>query len=284
MDLQNSSGAGLPKRFLLFLAALEENPQSIQTQTLLGLSYYGSGQFPDAVKYLKVVAAAEPSNTQLHQLLAQSCLWAKNNDCALKEFQQILAQNPDSAGAHVLMGEALDGLERTAEAIEEFKAAVKASPHEPGFHFGLGYLYRKAHQYDEAKVAFQAELEIDPTNAQAMAYLGDVELKQNDPEKALVWLNKAVQQKDDIRVAYMDLGTRCSMDRKQYPEALAAIQRAVKLDPDQPDMHFRLGRLYQAMGNASAAEQEFARFRTLHNKADEDLVKMLADAPPALHP
>ncbi len=91
-----------------------------------------------------------------------------------------------------------------------------------------------------------------------------------------------MQQRNDIRIAYVDLGT-IYMDRKEYAEALAATQRAVKLDPGQPDMHFRLGRLYQAMGNTTAAEKEYAKFRELHNKADEDLVKMLADAPPSLH-
>jgi tetratricopeptide (TPR) repeat protein len=74
------------------------------------------------------------------------------------------------------------------------------------------------------------------------------------------------------------------MDRKQYAESLAAFQRAVKLDPTQPDAHFRLGRLHQTMGDLPAAQQEYAKFRALHNKADENLVKMLADAPPALHP
>jgi len=159
---------------------------------------------------------------------------------------------------------------------------VKAAPREPGVHFGLGYLYWKAHQNDQAKAEFEAELGIDPGNAQALAHLGDVELKLNNPEKALALLKKAVQQKNDLRIAYADIGA-IYMDQKHYEEALAAFQRAVKLDPEQPDMHFRLGNLYRVMGNTSASQEEFAKSRALHKKADDALLKKISDAPPALH-
>jgi tetratricopeptide (TPR) repeat protein len=144
-------------------------------------------------------------------------------------------------------------------------------------------LYWKSHQYEEAKAAFEAELSIDATNAQALAYLGDIELKANNPERALEWLKKAVGQRNGIRIAYLDLGT-IYQDQKRYDEALAALQRAAKLDTDQPDIHFRLGNLYRVMGKTEMAEQEFAKFRTLHQRADDALLKKLSDAPPALHP
>ena len=124
---------------------------------------------------------------------------------------------------------------------------------------------------------------IDPTNAQSLAYLGDIELKMNHPEKALELLTKALANKNDIRIAYADLGA-IYMDQKKYDDALRAFERAVKLDPDQPDMHFRLGRVYQAMGNAPAAAREFARAKELHKRSDDALLKKLSDAPPALHP
>jgi tetratricopeptide (TPR) repeat protein len=255
----------------------------MQARTLLGLSYYGTKRYADAAKCLKVAAQADPNNLELHQVLAQSCLWAKDNDCALKEFQRIVEQNPDSAAAHMLMGEALDGLERPADAMAEFQAAVKTAPREPGVHFGLGYLYWKSNQYDQAKTEFETELSIDPANAQALAYLGDVELKMNDLGKALELLRKAVQLRNDIRIGYADMGA-IYVDQKRYDDALAAFQRAVKLDPEQPDMHFRLGNLYRLMGNTSASQEEFAKSRALHKKEDDALLKKLSTAPPAIHP
>jgi tetratricopeptide (TPR) repeat protein len=259
-------------------ATLAADPQNLQVLTLLGLSCYGAKRFAEAAKYLELPAKSDPTNTELHRVLAQSCLSAKQYSCTLAEFRQILQQDPDSAAAHMLSGEALDGLGRTVEAIPEFEAAAKAAPREPNVNFGLGYLYWKLHRYDEAKGAFESELSIDPAHAQALAYLGDIELKRNAPEKALPLLNKATHLRSDIRIAYLDIGAILS-EQKKYPEALAALLRAEKLDPAQPDAHYRLARLYRAMGNVPAAEREFARVSELHEKA-EDLVPKMSATPP----
>ncbi len=96
-------------------------------------------------------------------------------------------------------------------------------------------------------------------------------------------LQKAVQQRADIRIAFADMGA-IYVQQKKYEEALAAYQRAVKLDPEQPDMHFRLGNLYRLMGNTAASEEEFAKSRALHKKEDDALLKKLSSAPPAIHP
>ena len=106
-------------------------------------------------------------------------------------------------------------------------------------------------------------------------------MKRNDPDKAWPLLKKAVQLKNDVRVAYSDLGA-IFLERKQYQDAMTALQRAVELDPAQPDAHFRLGRLYQAMENTDAAQKEFARVRERHEKEDEDVAAKMSGAPPPL--
>jgi Flp pilus assembly protein TadD len=141
------------------------------------------------------VAKSDPTNAELHEVLAQSCWWAKNYSCALDEFHKILQQTPDSPAAHMLSREALDGLGRTPEAIVEFQTAAKIAPTEPNVNFGLGYLRWKMRQYDDTKWEFEAELVVDPENPQALAYLGDIEMKTNDPDQALPLLKKAVQLK-----------------------------------------------------------------------------------------
>jgi tetratricopeptide (TPR) repeat protein len=108
-------------------------------------------------------------------------------------------------------------------------------------------------------------------------------LKRNDLERAFHLLKRAVQLKDDMRIAYADLAA-IYREQNQYKDALAALQRAVKLDPAQPDTHFQLGRLYQAMGNTVAANQEFAKVRELHKKADDDLLEKMSGSPPPIKP
>jgi tetratricopeptide (TPR) repeat protein len=264
-------------------AVAAQNASSVQARLLLGLSYYGSKQFAEASNDLELSAKSDLDNAELHKLLAHSCLWAKKYSCAFEQFQWIEQKEPGSAASHMLIGEALDGLGRTPEAVVEFQTAVSSAPREPGVNFGLGYLYWKQHQYDDAKSAFETELSVDPANPQALAYLGDIEMKKSDPEKAISLFEKALQLKDDIRIAYADLGAIYT-EQRHYQDALAALQRAVNLDPAQPDTHFRLGRLYQAMRNTAAANKEFAKVRELHKKSEDDLSEKMSGSPPPLPP
>ena len=240
------------------------------------MSYYGAKHFAEAAKYLEAAAKADPNNAELLQVLAQSCLWAKKYSCALDQFRLILQQSPDSASAHMLSGEALDGLERTPEAIREFQAAEKVSPQEPNVHFGLGYLYWKSHQYDEAKGEFEKVLALDPDHPQALTYLGDIAMKKTNLDEALSLLRKALAEKNDY-ASPMSISVLFS-PKKQYPEAVAALQRAVELDPAQPDAHYRLGRAYQAMGKTVESQKQFAKVRELHEKSDEPLAMKISSS------
>lgn len=262
-------------------AALAADPSNMQARTLLGLSYYGVKQFADAAAQLEEAAKADPANIQLQEVLAQSCLWAKKYSCALEQFRLIQQQQPDSVASHILMAEADDGLGHTADAIAEFQAAASVAPREPNIHFGIGYLYWKQRKYDAAKDEFQRELALEHANPQAFAYLGDIAMKENQPENALQFLRRAVQAKSDIRIAHMDMGEVLATEKK-YSEAVAAFKRAETLDPSEPDAHYRLARLYREMGNTAESQKEFEKVRQMHEKTDEDVVRKISDAPPPL--
>lgn len=265
----------LPAAIPPLRAALAADPKNMQARTLLGLACYGTGEFSEAAKHLAVASAADPGNAELHNVLAQSCLSAKRYHCALDEFSWILRRTPDSAAAHMLLGEALDGLGKTPEAVQEFQRAVEADPQAPDLHFGLGYLFWKMRDYDHAAPALEAELSVAPSNAQALAYLGDTEMHRGNPQKALPLLQKAVRLRDDLRIAYVDIGAILTQ-QKQYQDAFAALRRAEKLDSQQPDVHYRLGRLYQLMGDTEKARIELAQVQQLQQKAEESIADKMS--------
>jgi tetratricopeptide (TPR) repeat protein len=142
-------------------------------------------------------------------------------------------------------------------------------------HFGLGYLYWKLLQFDNAKAAFEAELALDPNHAQALAYLGDIELKRGQADKAYPLLAKAVQLRGDLRIAYLDLGEILA-GRHQYKDAVTDLRRAVQLDPAEPDAHYWLGRVYEGTSRHQDGQAEFAKVRALHQKAADDVASTMS--------
>jgi tetratricopeptide (TPR) repeat protein len=184
----------------------KENPEDPRSTVLRGMSYFGLHQYDRASRYLQTALQNDSSNLELHNVLAQSCLWSRQYDCALTEFKSIVAVNPDAVQAHMLMAEALDGMGKTADAISELEAAARISPREPVLHFELGYLYYKQQDYDKASPELQLEVKNNPGYAQSYLYLGDIALHTNDDKAAEPLLQKALQLQGESRLAYFDLG------------------------------------------------------------------------------
>ena len=138
-------------------------------------------------------------------------------------------------------------------------------------------MYWKSHRYEEAAKEFETELAADSGNAQAMAYLGDIELRNGNSEKALALLQKATALNGNLRLAFVNMGVILT-GQKKHDEALAVLLRAERLDPAQPDVHYRLGRLYQAMGKTEQAQREMARVKELHEKDEGDLARQMVGA------
>jgi tetratricopeptide (TPR) repeat protein len=263
-------------------AELVADPQNLQARTLLGVSYYGERRFADAADNLQIAAKVGLDSPELLQMLAQSCMWARRYQCSLQAIHQLLEKSPNSASAHILTGQALDGLGQDTEALAEFQTAARISPKEPNVHFAIGYLYWKSYQYDKARPEFETEIANDPNNPQALAYLGDLEMKAAHTDKAILWLKKATEQKNPTRLAFIDLASIYS-SQKRYPEAIKVLKNAIELDPKQSDVHYQLARLYQTMGNSGAAAKEFALVRTLRKPDDEDIAHKMAPIAPT-HP
>ena len=73
--------------------------------------------------------------------------------------------------------------------------------------------------------------------------------------------------------------------KRKNQEAVAALEHAVKLDPTQPDAHYRLARLYTTLGQKEKAAQEFAKTKELHSKTEDSLIEKVSGegAPPSAH-
>jgi tetratricopeptide (TPR) repeat protein len=239
------------------------------------MAHYGLGDYAAAVPSLQEAAARDPQNLQLRLALAHSCLWSKQYDCVMETYRQILTLNAESAEADMLAGEALDAQKDFDGAIQQFRAAVKADPKEPEVHFGLGYILWTQKHFEEAETEFRAELANNPRHAMTLAYLGDTEIQLNRPEQAPALLNKAIALDAALELPHLDLGILAA-DADRNPEALQEFQTAVRLAPDDVNVHFRLGRLYRATGRTAEAKSEFEKTSSLHKATNDALLERMS--------
>ena len=254
------------------------NPMEVQRLNILaGMSHFGAREYAAAIPYLKEATAADPKNLPLRLTLGHCYLWTRQLDATLAVYREILAIDPDSAEADMIAGEALDAKGDKSGAEAQFEAAEKANPKEPNVHFCVAYLRWAQKRFDEAVPEFKAELENDPNNYQAMTYLGDTYVRQNQLDLAKAVLEKAVQFEGDVALIHLDLGI-VYMDAGDKDAAVRELGRTVALEPDNMNAHYRLAQIYQSMGNKDQAKVEFTKSRALKKKAEDDLFQKISSA------
>jgi tetratricopeptide (TPR) repeat protein len=268
--------AALPEFTQALKEATPGSPDAQRLTILIGMSHYGLGEYSEAIPFLRDAAARDQQSLPLRLALAHSCLWSKQYQCVMDVYHEILSLNSESAEADMLAGEALDEMKDNEGSTKMFRAAVEANPKEPNVHFGLGYLLWTQKIYPEAAKEFNAELANDPEHVQSLVYLGDTLVQLNQAAEARPVLEKAVRLDPAQPLAHLDLGILLS-DAGDNDGALRELMLAEKLNPNDVNVHWRLGRLYRALGKKEEARTEFDKASTLNKAADEELYKKISN-------
>jgi tetratricopeptide (TPR) repeat protein len=255
------------------------SPDAQRLRILIGMCHYGLGEYAAAVPLLREAMQRDPQDLPYRLVLAHSCLRAKQYQCVLDVYHEILSLNAESAEADMLAGEALDEMRDHNGAVDQFRAAVKADPKQPGVHFGLGYLLWTGSQYEDAGREFQAELENNPNNVQALVYLADTQIRMKQFDTARPLLEKAARLDPKFEMTHLELGILDS-ESGQNEAALRELRQAATLDPQDVQVHWRLARVYKAMGRKQEAQAEFDRTKTLTKAADQTVYAKLNPGTP----
>ena len=93
----------------------------------------------------------------------------------------------------------------------------------------------------------------------------------HQPAKALPYLTRALAADPHNPDIHRDLGTAYS-ELRDYPKAEAEFKIAVSADRDG-SVHYKLARVYQALGRKENAAREFERSTALNAEAHTKLEK-----------
>jgi len=113
---------------------------------------------------------------------------------------------------------------------------------------------------------FKRFASVHPENALAHFYyavaLGKQEAGSENGAIIESELKRAIEIDPQLGDAYLELGILYSQ-RKDYPQAILAFQKAIKITPLPAEAHYRLGQVYSRMGEAEKASNEIALFKQI---------------------
>jgi len=230
-----------------------------------------AGEYQIALQTLEGLPATERNS-------AEASYWRARcyEKLATAAYLRLYQADPNSYRLHQLMGDLEAAKGDDAKAIEEYRAAIALKSSLPNLHYSLGHLLWKDLKVPEARAELNAELELNPHHPGALNDLGDTYLLEHQPNKALPYLARAVAADAANPDIHRDLGTAYS-ELSDYRKAEEQFKIAVSSDHDG-SVHYKLARVYQALGEKENAAREFALSTALnresHNKLEKQTERM----------
>jgi predicted O-linked N-acetylglucosamine transferase (SPINDLY family) len=208
-------------------------PQLFPALFFLGRLRLEMGDSGEAADLLARAIAVEPREAAAQAQYGMALIGLGRFADAVRAFDQALALKPGMALALTGRAAAFRGLGRTAESLRDYDAMVAIDPANPDIWSGRGALLHKLGRIDEALESFNRALALWPDFAEALQNRG-----------ALLWDEK-----------------------KDFPAALADLERAIALEPARPALFANLLHLKMMMA---------------HDACDLDHVEYLAAQVPDL--
>ena len=180
---------------------------------------------------------------------------------ATRAAQEMAAVAPTSYQAHELEAESLESKENWEAAGNEYRKILEQNPNLPGIHFRMGRValskVESPSNTEEARKEFQEELKIDPNNAASEFWLGEIARRVGEWNQAISHFTNASKMDSGFAEAYLALGMSLN-SAERFPEAVAPLERYVKMVEADAAGHYQLSMAYARTGRKEDAAREMA--------------------------
>lgn len=230
-------------------------------------------QFEAALAPLQKVLADQPDFAYGHFQLAYVYTALNKPKEAQAEYQRAAALDPKMSAAYVNLGMLLLENHQDTAAVAPLRKAVELLPAESRPRYLLAVALDRSGDRAGAAQAFEALLQLDPNDINALQYLGWMNLRSGRPAEAEVRFRRAVEVQpkgaDGLR------GLAESLEAQKKPEAVAAYREYLEVKPDDATAHTRFIHLLMDQGQNDAALAELDRADA--GKPNVESLKLRAD-------
>jgi Flp pilus assembly protein TadD len=277
----------------LYEKALKANPKLVPVHFNIAVSLGRLNQHGEAAEHLRIFLKSYPDNPRARQLLGLCLVETGDLRSALTQLEASYRVNPKDgsilyalAYAHARAGDEARAAEllsqsesnptqakliqglieyrrgRFAEAKAFFRKVAQAAPDMAPAVAALGRLELLDHNDAEAIRLLQRAMQLNPSDAESTYQLGVLYDRNGRTGEAIPLLRRALILRANYADPYYQLG-RIAFAREDYKGALAALETARRILPNQEAIRLLLGRTYQALGREDEAKAEFAEVRRL---------------------
>lgn len=237
------------------------NPRNSEVAGRRASSLLNAGRAAEARDVLRDALKIAPDDIRMSFMLAQAQRDAGDLDAAEATARALQAAHPEDVRTTYLLAQMLDGRGRYQEMVDLLKPEIarlrtaKAKPAQLALLLGSeGIALLQLKRYEEATTVYQEAVALSPEDTTVMFQFGaalDRAGRQPDAQKVF----REIVAKDPLNANALNyLGYMLAEHGTSLDEAVTLIQRALKVDPDNPSYLDSLGWAYFQQGKLDLAD------------------------------
>jgi adenylate cyclase len=210
-----------------------------------------------------------PNPTAFDLVLRVRAIGHASSRTANRQARELIAKaielDPNYGAAHALFAEALRSLvilgwteypeQELARAISEAQKAIALAPNEPDGYRSLGRVLVIRADYDEAQDALKRAIEINPSDAAALATWGSVQTFAGAVDAGIESLQMALKLDPTLDPSYVfELAIACYIARRNE-DALRTAERGMTRYPDFPMLNVPAAAAAAQLGRMEVASR-----------------------------
>lgn len=214
------------------------------------------GKHDLAIQMGKEAVALNPKNRNYLRALAEIYLNALDLENAVTELEKVIKLDPQyREGWHTLAR--LHMMRNPTKAIEIFQKIIDRFGPDEDAYYQLAQIYSSMGKYDKAAEALRRMLIIDPGNFEISKTLGDIYLRRDSIDGALMIYNDLAERRPEdleLRAAI----AHAHLVKQDYESAAEQLEYVLKRDSLSADELIRFGQIFVSFIQKDSAVAPFA--------------------------
>ncbi|AEV37202.1 Tetratricopeptide repeat protein [Pseudovibrio sp. FO-BEG1] len=213
-------------------------------------------RFDEVIPVYQDLVGRYPDDVEL--LFKMATIMLRNGDLreSVAHLRKVLFMKPEHLPARANMGNALLLLGYLEQAKEAFDAVVEAEPENRNALYGLSTILIKMHVHAEAEPYARRLVQQIPNSAAALSLLGDALSAETNAEAAILNYRAALRFDPHYVPALLGL-SKVLIIRKKSEEALARLNEAHDLQPRNVEVLVAMGHAYLLEDSTASAVESF---------------------------
>ncbi|RUM60426.1 MAG: hypothetical protein DSY66_04435 [Persephonella sp.] len=247
----------LAEKYLL--KALELNPKYDPALYSILSMYLENEEYKKIEKLLLSYLRREPNNIRYLEELFNVYMTTKQDKKAKEIIDRLVKLRPNEEKYFISRYYIYLKLNKGKEILRELKQKIKENPKNVDLLLILGLIYEQNKEYDKAIKVYKKILSLDKTYKDAYDRLAQIYYEKKDYEKAEKILKDFLKNYPYLSAVekskyYIYLADILRNEGK-LEEGLKYLKKALKLQPDNPDINFYIAVYYDELGNWKKAKE-----------------------------